>query len=98
MRSSYLEVKPDPADVVAGPADLVDAGRGRRRRHRRLHQVRVVLARGRTARHLDCESEKGTLDGAVAQQDLILQMQQTPYPEAHVPELAPPRAVHSADV
>ena len=59
MRSSYLEVKPDPADVVAGPADLVDAGRGRRRRHRRLHQVRVVLARGRPARHLDCELEMG---------------------------------------
>ena len=50
---SYLEIKPDPADAVAGPADLVDAGRGRRRRHGRLHEVRVVLTRGRPATHLD---------------------------------------------
>ena len=44
IKSIYVEVQPDPADVTVGPADGVDAGTRGGRRHGRHDQVRVVLA------------------------------------------------------
>ena len=55
----HLEVEPDPADVAVRPADLVDAGRRRRRSDGGLHEVRVVLTRGSAATHLNLVRKQG---------------------------------------